>query len=370
RIEVLRDGKKAGTYRLVGAGPAGESIIAQRSPVARALIERAVYERILPRLAVTAPHYYGSREDGRDFVWLFLEDLADERFSKTDPVHAEHAARWVGTMHSGAAWISAARHLPDGGPLRYRDHLRAGRHTIRVHIANPALTPPDVDLLERLVTDLDALERRWAGIADACTSTPPTLTHGDIQRKNIYVRSGPSGPALFLIDWETAGWGVPAADLTLVDLPTYWSVVRPRWPHVRLEDVRRLAAVGRVFLQLAGIRWVSPELAYDQALYLTRPIAWLRVLHERLADAARALAAGARAGRARPPPARNRRGTAWRVRVARVRGPRRGRAGPRASGPGAGGGCRGPHRRAPHPRRRPRPRPRVPTLLRQPGRAV
>src|SRR5207244_10900414 len=28
-IEVLRNGKKAGTYRLVGAGPAGESIIAQ-----------------------------------------------------------------------------------------------------------------------------------------------------------------------------------------------------------------------------------------------------------------------------------------------------------------------------------------------------
>src|SRR5437867_2219846 len=187
--------------------------------------------------------------------------------------------------------VGAGRQLPDGGPLRYRDHLHAGRHTIRVHIANPALTPPDVDLLERLVTDLDALERRWAGIADACTSTPPTLTHGDIQRKNIYVRSGPSGPALFLIDWETAGWGVPAADLTLVDLPTYWSVVRPRWPHVRLEDVRRLAAVGRVFLQLAGIRWVSPELAYDQALYLTRPIAWLRVLHERLADAVRELEA-------------------------------------------------------------------------------
>ena len=84
---------------------------------------------------------------------------------------------------------------------------------------------------------------------------------------------------------------MPAADLTLVDLPTYWSVVRARWPHVRLEDVRRLAAVGRVFLQLAGIRWVSPELAYDQALYLTRPIAWLRVLHERLADAVRELEA-------------------------------------------------------------------------------
>src|SRR2546425_763438 len=77
-IEGLRNGKKAGTYRLVGAGPAGESIIAQRSPVARAVIERVVYEQILPRLPVTAPRYYGSGADGRDFVWFFLEDVGEE----------------------------------------------------------------------------------------------------------------------------------------------------------------------------------------------------------------------------------------------------------------------------------------------------
>ncbi len=115
-IEVLRNGKKAGTYRLVAAGPAGESLIAQRSPVARALIECAVYEQILPRLAVTAPRYYGSSEDGRDFVWLFLEDLGDERFSKTDPTHRALAARWVGAMHTGAAGLAAPRALPDCGP--------------------------------------------------------------------------------------------------------------------------------------------------------------------------------------------------------------------------------------------------------------
>ncbi|PYP73042.1 MAG: hypothetical protein DMD41_07095 [Gemmatimonadetes bacterium] len=290
-IEVLRNGKKSGTYRLVSAGPKGESIIAQRAPVARALIERAVYERILPHLAVTAPRYYGSRAEGRDFVWLFLEDVGDERFSKTDPAHAELAARWVGAMHTGATGVAAARDLPDGGPPRYRDHLRAGRHTIRVHLANPALTPAAVTMLEHLSVDLDALESRWAGIEAACTGVPATLTHGDIQRKNIYIRSVANGPALFLIDWETAGWGMPASDLPLVDLPTYWSVVRPFWPHVRLKDVQRLAVVGRIFLQLAGIRWVSPELAYDRALYLSRPTAWLRVLHERLADAVRELEA-------------------------------------------------------------------------------
>ena len=290
-IEVLRNGKKSATYRLVGAGPDGESIIAQRPPMARAVIERAVYERILPRLRVTAPRYYGCSEEGRDFAWLFFEDVGDERITKTDPAHLALAARWAGSVHTGAATIAAARDLPNGGPPRYLDHLRTGRHTIRVNLANPALAPADVALLERLVIDLDTLERRWAGIEAACTGIPPTLTHGDIKRKNIYVRTGASGPALFLIDWETAGWGVPAADLPLLDLTTYWSVVQLRWPDVRLEDVQRLAVVGRIFWQLAGMRWVSPELAYDRALYLTRPISWLRVFHERLAAAVRELEA-------------------------------------------------------------------------------
>src|SRR3989442_15732167 len=116
------------------------------------------------RSPVTAPRYYGSSADGRDFVWFFLEDVGEERITKTAPAHLALAARWVGSVHTGAATTAAASDLPDGGPPRYLDHLRAGRHTIRVHIANPALTPPDVGLLERLVTDLDALERRWAGI--------------------------------------------------------------------------------------------------------------------------------------------------------------------------------------------------------------
>ena len=114
---------------------------------------------------------------------------------------------------------------------------------------------------------------------------PATLVHGDLQRKNTYLRRSPDGPQLFAVDWETAGWGVPAADLTRIDLPTYWSVVRPAWRDVELEDVQRLAAVGRVFLQLAAIHWVSPELAYDSPLYLRRPMSWLRVLYRRLVEA-------------------------------------------------------------------------------------
>ena len=161
---------------------------------------------------------------------------------------------------------------------------RAYRDAIRVNIANPLLAAVDVVLLDRLAKTLDRVEGDWDRLDETCTRTPATLVHGDIQRKNMYVRAGDDGkePALYVIDWETAGWGVPAVDLPKIDLPAYCDTVRSAWPGVRLEDVRRLAAVGVVFLQLAAIHWVSPELAYDRADHLVRPMSWLRVLHERL----------------------------------------------------------------------------------------
>jgi hypothetical protein len=42
----------------------------------KALIERAVYERILPRLPlpIKAPRCYGFRAESPQFGWLFIED--------------------------------------------------------------------------------------------------------------------------------------------------------------------------------------------------------------------------------------------------------------------------------------------------------
>jgi len=284
-IEVLRRGKKSTVYRLVGAGPDGTPVIAQRASRRKADIERTVYEAILPHLSVTAPRYYGAREESPEHAWLFVEDIGDDRYSASEPEELALAGRWVGLMHAGATSVGAARRLPDAGPPRYLTHLRAGRRTLAAHVANPALKSDEATTIGGLVADLDRLERGWARLERACTRVPATLTHGDLQRKNTYIRDGPHGPALFVIDWETAGWGAPAADLTRIDLPTYWSVVRSAWRDVRLEDVRQVAAVGRVFLQLAAIDWVSPELAYDSPLYLSRPMSWLRVLHHRLVEA-------------------------------------------------------------------------------------
>jgi Phosphotransferase enzyme family len=286
-IEVLRKGKKSATYRLVGAGPSGESIIAQRSLAARAAIERTVHEDILPHVPVRAPRYYGSwKESGsEEFTWIFLEDLGDDRFAATNPVHLTLAGRWVGALHVAATTIRVARTFPDGGPARYRRHLQSGRDTLRNTFANIALGPEGVALVEQVARDLDALERNWTTIEQACNDFPATLVHGDIQRKNIHVRNGATGLELCLIDWETAGWGLPAVDLPKLDLAAYHSVVGDAWPRVGLDDVRRVAAVGTALQQVAGIDWVSPELADQRPVYVVRPLSWLRIYHERLVHA-------------------------------------------------------------------------------------
>jgi len=245
----------------------------------------------LPHVAVTAPRYYGYREDddGGGFVWLFFEDVGSERASKTDPAHLALAGEWIGQLHVGAAGIAVARTLPEAGPNRYREHLRAACHTIRPRMANPALGAADVRLLKRLLERLERLEQSWPHIEAACAGIPATLTHGDFRAKNAIVRAGASGLQLFPIDWETAGWGVPAVDLTKIDVKSYGSVVRRAWPDARPEVLRRLATVGRIFLELAAIRWVSPQLAYDTPLYLVRPMSWLRAFHRQLGVAARPL---------------------------------------------------------------------------------
>jgi hypothetical protein len=289
RIDLLRKGDKSVTYRLSGVGDSKRSIIAQRARTAKVATERIVYEQILPHVPVNAPRFYGFKPDGPDHGWMFLEDVGDQRYGESDPVHRSLAGRWIGLLHSAASSVQAARSLPDGGPQRYLNHLRAARAAIDANLGNPFLEAGDVDLLRRMISDLKALEGGWAGIEQACAGVPATLAHGDFRGKNAYIRKGRDGLALFPIDWETAGWGVPATDLTRVDLPSYTSVIHACWwPDVSLQTVERLASVGHVFRLLAAIFWISPQLAYEDYRYLMRPIACLRVFQQRLADAVRA----------------------------------------------------------------------------------
>ena len=294
RIEVLREGGKADTFRMIGLRSGDGPVIAQRSNAEKARLERFVYERILPHLPVTAPRYFGALEESSGFVWLFLEDVGSRRYLESSEAELALAGRWVGLMHTSAATLPAAAELPDGGPHRYLEHLRAARKTIRLHLDNPTFAAEERDALERLTTELDSVEGEWTGIACACTGLPPTLVHGDFRPKNAYLcEVGGGRLELFPIDWEMAGWGVPAVDLTRISLAGYREAILPAWPGTSEEDLGRLDGVGRVFRALAGIRWLAPQLANERPSYLSLPIASLRSLQRSLAAALAALGAAA-----------------------------------------------------------------------------
>src|SRR3989442_14986937 len=86
-IEVLRDGKQSATYRLVGAGPNGESVIAQRVQGAWA-VGRTLYERVLRHLPLPAPRYGGFPAGGPPWgPGVFFNAF-------TGPHPAEAVGRW------------------------------------------------------------------------------------------------------------------------------------------------------------------------------------------------------------------------------------------------------------------------------------
>ena len=114
---------------------------------------------------------------------------------------------------------------------------------------------------------------------------PKTLIHGDVAGKNARIRTTDSEIILFPLDWETAGWASPAADLeSEVDLSTYWSVVHPFWPNLRFEDLQQLSIYGRIFRVVQAIRWESHRLEHE---WVGRPMRHFDSYHSHLADSIR-----------------------------------------------------------------------------------
>ncbi len=264
-------------YRLEGVGIDGAAVIAKRCTRGGGQIERTIYERILPHVPLPGPRYYGtvprSPEDpAEDGCWLFIGEIQGEKYDRLSPDHRAAAARWLGILHTEAQAAAAQAGLPDAGPTRYHEQMRATRDVIRAQVDNPAFGAADVAFLDVLVARFDELDEDWDRLARACTGLPPTLIHGDFNGKNLRMQASPQGLRVGAFDWEDAGWAVPAVDLAQAvdpschisaspDLATYWAVVRERWQHCDQADIERLATCGAVWRAVAAITWEAHHLA-------------------------------------------------------------------------------------------------------------
>jgi aminoglycoside phosphotransferase (APT) family kinase protein len=103
-----------------------------------------------------------------------------------------------------------------------------------------------------------------------CEGAPSTLVHADFQRKNLFVQQGGDHLRLLPIDWEVAGWGLTAVDLSpatgwrpRIDLGIYTSIVKDRWQALDLSRVEQLMVVGGLLQRLAAVDWACSHLHHS-----------------------------------------------------------------------------------------------------------
>jgi Phosphotransferase enzyme family len=265
-VDLLKDNKRDGAvYRLAGVGPGGTNVVAKRCDLETAAIERLVYQEILPQLPISALQCYGSiLDDDRGYCWLFLEDAGDGAYSSDLEAHRRLGGHWLGAMNASAQRLPIATRLPDRGPNHYLQLLQQERNTTRQRLDHPTFDSDERRPLQAIVSHADVLEQNWGRIERFCARMPRTLVHGDLSQWNAHPRVGPAGENLAVLDWEFAGWGIPAVDLTQFaanaltpDLATYWQEVQECWPHLDLGDIQRLAHVGSIFRWIDSVAWAN-----------------------------------------------------------------------------------------------------------------
>jgi ATP-binding cassette, subfamily B, bacterial len=271
RAECIRSRRRTQAYRLALRN-GGTSVIAKRAPRDALLVERTLYESVLPQLPMPALHYLGFAEEGDgEFGWLFIEDAGDRR---CEPVkHRRLLAQWLGTLHGAAATLELPTSLPERGPDRYLRHLRAARAMIVDSLENPALRHGDTAMLRALVSTCDRIESGWSGVEAICVALPQTLVHGDLAHRHLRLRHDEARPAILAFDWEWSGRGVAAADVHLLagatpkDIACYRSAILDHVSGPDGDELEALLLVGNGFRLLACADWVSTDLPYSQPEY-------------------------------------------------------------------------------------------------------
>jgi hypothetical protein len=288
RVRVLKQ-KKSGVYVLPDGLAPGRSVIAKSGPMVALRAELLFYQEIAPMLPVRTAMLHGALVDD-ELLWLFLEDVGHEHHDGS-PEHVESLTNWLAAVHlvtAGRSWPD----FPSVGPERYRQHLRAARSAIVSGTANPTLKVGAVRDLVRVVDLLDRTDEHWAEMERGLSGAPGVLVHGDLVAKNIHVLRDARSLHILPLDWETAGIGVAATDLstsphtkvaTNPDLDCYLRGAGAIYPGWDLPALERLSAVGTMFRSLAAMDWVSRRLAHE---WVDRPLRDLPVFATVLADAA------------------------------------------------------------------------------------
>src|SRR5262249_52917700 len=248
RVVILKpEHKTSSVYRLEGLGPSGSAVIAKRKRIGSMAIELTIYREILPQTGLRTLECYGFLDDpDPGFGWLFLEDAGDRKFNFDDPEHRALAAEWFATLHGSAARYARAKDwLPSRGLKHWRKTVSRACETIQLSLANPAFSPDDLRILQAVLSYGQSVLLHWGRVEEIGKKMSETVVQGDFGPKKGGVGEDSDRLYLFPIDWDWAGWGVAAADLSHTDIAVYWSIVHRQWPSLQLAAVKKVANLGR-----------------------------------------------------------------------------------------------------------------------------
>jgi ABC-type cobalamin/Fe3+-siderophores transport system ATPase subunit len=295
-ISVLKSRRnhESGVFRLHDALPDKTAVVGKRSHRDTAVIERLIHGVILPSLPLSRLEFFGAVDDGSEasMMWLFMQDAGDTTFTADQRFIL---ANWLAQLHTIAADSPAVRAaaLPDRGPDHYRDRLESTRRKLRAQLVEDTDRGDANAVLARNLELLDQLDSRWATFAALMDVLPPTLVHGDIAPKNVRIEDRCGAPTVYVLDWETAGWGCPAVDLPCLGMrafkatagpvyEAYATAVRRRWPTVDAATIEHARRVGTVMRRISAINWAAQSLGYG---WDVRPLRRINAFAESLRGA-------------------------------------------------------------------------------------
>lgn len=217
---------KRGVHRLELAGAIRSTVVVKRIRNWKSRLEVLVTDRWLPDAGLGGlgpPRLAAHAEPDGRHVWHVYDDLGPWGLDRpdVDDTSIKAAMERAADLHSrfaGHAMLPEPRFASgDLGTYFYSRSVRdAVRSVTQIGSSGPALSSAEQrvrdDVLERLHTLLDQEQERVQMIEQ--DAGPETLLHGDLTTANVFVRPIDGDPSVRIIDWDHAGIGPAAFDLS------------------------------------------------------------------------------------------------------------------------------------------------------------
>jgi Phosphotransferase enzyme family len=238
----VKSGRRVFRVHCRGCGPA--TVVVKGGSRAKIGLEQLFYESVLSRLPVRTATLYGTFEDG-DHTWLVLEDVGDQP-APDDGECRQALSVWCAAVHEAGSTLDDLPLLPDRGPTHFWNRLQRAGAVLRQRV-DDAEAPRERGILTSAIEACDAVTARWDAVMRGCEGLPATVVQGDLATQNLRLRTVGDRLDIVVLDWEKAGWGVPAVDLARLSLSDYAVAARIGSPRYSSTDLELAAWAGKAF---------------------------------------------------------------------------------------------------------------------------